>query len=318
MADSQQPSSVQTNPPKDGEISLEDIDRLLESEDPEFTKSLEEVRAVESDKDIVIDASAIDETMTGEGDGDVEGATDPQEEKRIVRWRNKVRLKIVDTRLRISSFFSSATTNLVIFLKTRPKEFALFLFVNGKVLAKKAIVPIKAFQDATRIQKITSLGLLALSAACVWILLANFKGVWLPKLSEPMLSNLEDVADSVETFRPEDEGESFYSAFPQERFEYLFKKMKVNLRRTENNANPMGAFEVIVLLDSKDTAIEVNDREVEFFDMLQRVFEEESVVDLETELGKNRLKSRLKRELNQKLTQGWAKEINFKTFILKP
>jgi flagellar basal body-associated protein FliL len=80
----------------------------------------------------------------------------------------------------------------------------------------------------------------------------------------------------------------------------------------------MGAFEIVVLLDSKDTAIEVADRQVEFFDLLQRVFEEESFNDLETELGKSKLKSHLKRELNQKLTQGWAKDISFKTFILKP
>ena len=80
----------------------------------------------------------------------------------------------------------------------------------------------------------------------------------------------------------------------------------------------MGAFELIVLLDSKDTAIEIRDREVEFFDLLQRVLEEESFADLESELGKQRLKGRVKRELDQKLTQGWIKDINFKTFILKP
>jgi flagellar basal body-associated protein FliL len=94
--------------------------------------------------------------------------------------------------------------------------------------------------------------------------------------------------------------------------------MKVNLRRTAENPNPMGAFEVIVQVDSKDTAIELRDREVELNDHLQRVFEEETFSDLETEIGKARLKTSLKRELNQKLTQGWVKDISFKTFVLKP
>ena len=308
------PPSAPAPPPKDGEISLEDIDRLLESEDPEFTKSLEEVRAVESDPDVIIDAAAIDETLTGE----TESETDAKPEGRLAKWRARLRLKLAALRVRVGLWIGQVLTNAFIFLKTRPKEYALFLFVNGKILAKKAYIPVKAFQEASRLQKITAIVLILLAGVSFWILLANFRGIWIPQISEPMLNSLEEVADSVDTYRPEDEGESFYSAFPQERFEYLFRKFKVNLRRTEVHANPMGAFEVIVLLDSKDTAIEVSDREVEFFDMLQRVFEEESVTDLESELGKNRLKSRLKRELNQRLTQGWAKEINFKTFVLKP
>lgn len=45
------------------EIPLEDIDKILAAEDPDFAKSLEEVRAVEVDKSVVIEASAIDETL---------------------------------------------------------------------------------------------------------------------------------------------------------------------------------------------------------------------------------------------------------------
>ncbi len=90
------------------------------------------------------------------------------------------------------------------------------------------------------------------------------------------------------------------------------------MKRPKENENPMGAFEIIVLLDSKDTAIEVRDREVELHDALQRVFEDESYGELESESGKGRLKSRLKRELNAKLTQGWVKDVTFKHFIIKP
>ena len=86
-------------------------------------------------------------------------------------------------------------------------------------------------------------------------------------------------------------------------------------KATAENPNPMGAFELVVELDSDDTAIEVRDREVEFFDHVQRVFEDETFRDLETVLGKDRLKSRIKRELNHKLTQGWVKDVKFKTFV---
>lgn len=321
MSDPQVPPSPPSSAPppgppppeaKDGEIPLEDIDRLLQDVDPEFTKSLEEVRAVESDQDVVIDASAIDEELGQEGDG-----AEDKSESRLQRWRTKIKLKMYAFRLACKKKLQHMAANLWVFLKTRPKEYALYSIALGKVLSKKVTIPFKAYQKAERAQKITVLILVAVVVASLWTLLANVKGIWIPRITEPMLTSLETVADSVETYKSEDI-ENFYAAFPQERHEYLFNRMKVNLRRTSDSPNPMGAFEVIVAVDSKDTAIEVSDREVEFFDMLQRVFEEESVTDLGTEMGKNRLKSRIKRELNQKLTQGWVKEISFKTFVLKP
>jgi flagellar basal body-associated protein FliL len=309
----------EAQPPNDqvkssAEIPLEDIDRLLESEDPEFTKSLEEVRAVESDKDVTIDASAIDESL-GEG----EAAEDPAKAlSGAAKIRFFLRAGMARFRLALKTRAKHAGRDFIQFLKVRPKQFALFSVKMLKGGAKNIMVPVKAFQGAGRLQRFSVLVLIALGAGSAWVLLANFKGIWLPQINERLLTSLEYFADRVETFDPKDGYENFYSAFPQERHEYLFSKMKVNLRRTSENPNPMGAFEVIVLLDSKDTAIEVADRKVEFGDLLQRAFEEESFRDLETELGKNKLKSHLKRELNQKLTQGWAKDINFKTFILKP
>jgi flagellar basal body-associated protein FliL len=132
------------------------------------------------------------------------------------------------------------------------------------------------------------------------------------------LKSLEHHADNVETYETAAGAESFYAAFPQEVHEFLFKKMKVNLRRTSENPNPMGAFEVVVGVDSQDTAVELRDREVEFHDMLQRLFEEELVTELDSETGKKILKGRVRKELNGKLTQGWIKEVHFKSFVLKP
>jgi flagellar basal body-associated protein FliL len=300
--------------PKGEEIPLEDIDKLLEAEDPGFNKSLEEVRNVEVDKSVVIEA-----TITDEGFGGEEAAAGPSSAP--AGWR-KITAKMKNAwfgfRMRLRARMATLGKDAVIFLKTKPKEYALYAIVILKTLFKNAAVPVNAFRKAERLQQFTALALMALGVACAWVLLANVKGIWIPSLTEPILRSFEDYADSVDTYNPKEEGESFYTAFPQERYEFLFQKMKVNLRRTSENANPMGAFELIVLLDSKDTGIEVRDREVEFYDLLSRALEEESFTDLESELGKGKLKSRLKRELNQRLTQGWVKDVSFKTFILKP
>ncbi len=310
-------------PPKDqtpSEIPLEDIDALLASEDPEFAKSLEEVRAVAPDANITIEASAVDDTDTA---GEIKNVNEEAlAETRFAKFKVRVKLKWraywSGLRMRLRARSQQAGKDLVIFLKTRPKEFLLFSIAMSKTGFKNAMVPVRAFQDASATQRLAVLMLVATLVGSLWVLLANFKGIWLPHIHEPILASFAANADHVETFDAKDNGESFYSAFPQERHEFLFPKMKVNLRPTQENPLPMGAFEIVVQLDSMDTAIEVRDREVEFNDLLQRACEEETFSDLETELGKSRLKSLIKRELNQKLTQGWIKDVNFKTFILKP
>src|ERR1700722_7924860 len=98
MTDTQQPPPPPAEEPKSGEISLEDIDKLLETEDPEFTKSLEEVRAVEPSKDVVIDAAAIDESLAG--DGDLAAKESEVKLSRWVRLKYAVRGKITGARQR--------------------------------------------------------------------------------------------------------------------------------------------------------------------------------------------------------------------------
>jgi flagellar basal body-associated protein FliL len=302
-----QPPSADPN-----EIALDDIDALLEAEDPQFAKDLKAVAKIEAAQDVVIEAST--------EAGDV-GPEKIEEGPKTFKDRSKlfVRNFFAGIKRRIKDGFVMMGHGLLVFLKTKPKEFALFSFVMLKSLIKNAYHPIKKFQESTGAQKLAWLLVIAAVPAAGWVLLANVKrGVWLPQINDPILSSFEYHATAVEDYDPKVQGESFYSAFPQERHDYLFPKMKVNLTRTEDNPNPMGAFEIIILLDSKDTAIEIADREVEFFDLLQRVIEEQTFPDLETELGKNRMKSHMKRELNQQLTQGWVKDISFKTFILKP
>jgi flagellar basal body-associated protein FliL len=291
------------------EISLEDIDSILAAEDPEFSKELDDVRAVENDQSIVIEAAAVVEN-------EVELTEIKQSLVRRLIQRLKQQLQALRSKLRLK--FIAFLQSSLVWAKTRPKEYALWLFINGKILAKMVVVPLKAFSQAERSVKLTVLLIFMMAVSSGWILLANLKGVWLPSINQPILRSFEQSADHVYQIEEDDGGEAFYSAFPQELHEFLFRRIKVNLRRDAEHPNPMGAFEVFFSLDSLETAVELRDREVEFFDFLQRLFEEETFGDLETELGKVRFKTRVKREFNQKLTQGWVKDISFKTFILKP
>jgi flagellar basal body-associated protein FliL len=306
-------STPTSNSDPSAEISLENIDKLLEADDPDFAKSLDEVKAVVPDAEVDIEASTIE-------DSDVV-TTEEKSEKPpgfFKRMANRLGMAWLSFKNRLKARLIHFGKESVIFLKTRPKEFALFLISSIKVLIKKAAVPLQLFRDANNGQRLAFTFLTMIAVGAAWVLVNNFKGIWLPSINEPILGTFESHADWVEEIDAKEPWENFYSAFPQEHHEFLFNKMKVNLRATAENPLPMGAFEIIVDLDSPETSIEVRDRQVEFTDMLQRVLEDETFNDLATELGKTKLKSRVKRELNQKLTQGWVRDVNFKTFVLKP
>ncbi len=295
------------------EVNLDDIEALLEAEDPEFSESMNEVRSVESDQSVDIEASVVDDDDLSSDD-----SVDSQKPSRLKELRFKIRSLVQQYKNRLRVRSVQLAKDLVVFLKTRPKEFALYAFALSKQLLKMSTKPFVIWSESSWARRLSYISLVVLLAGGSAVFLNNLKGIWLPLFYEPILTSFENVADRQIEIEKGDPGESFYSAFPQDRHEFLFRKFKVNLKRTPENPLPMGAFEVIVELDSKDTAIEIRDREVEFFDLLQRVFEEEEFTELVTESGKARVKARLKRELNQSLTQGWAKEINFKTFVLKP
>lgn len=314
MSEAQPPTSAQLLAANQ-EVSLEDVDRLLERSDPEFAKSLEEVRAVTPDPEVSIELSDYAKHGTMVAD---EKAIEAGPQNVVVEVKSRVLMAWMGLCNRIKARIAQMGRDFVVFIKTRPKEFLLFSFVMLKVLFKKLSIPVRAFIEGTWKQKLAILLLTLLTFAAGWVAMKNIKGVWLPAIQEPILANFETVADFVQEIRPDDVGESFYIAFPQQRYEFLFTKMKVNLRPTQDNPLPMGAFEFIVDLDSQNTSIEVRDREVEFRDLLQRTLEDETFKDLESDLGKIKLKSRIKRELNQKLTQGWVRDVSFKTFVLKP
>jgi len=299
-------------PTKAEEVSLANMDKLLAKEDPGFAQKLEEVRQVEIDKDVVLEPEVSAESLEKVA---ADKSKPPGRLKRL--WMRLV--LVFKSRLKrfkevLIAFFKAT----LIFLKTRPKEFALYSISLIRALGKACLIPFVAFRNATRYQKALALVFLAVVSATGWTFYANLKGIWLPYMTEPILHSLEPYADKVTNYDKGEDTESFYAAFPQERHEYLLPKIKVNLRRTQDNPNPMGAFELVILVDSRDAAIEVRDREVEFFDLTQRVLETESFVDLATDLGKSKFKARMRNEMNKIMSQGWVKEINFKTFILKP
>jgi flagellar basal body-associated protein FliL len=289
----------------------QELDQVLANMDPEFAKNLETIQSVHPNTEIHIETEKIEVDESGE-------IIEPVVAKKPSGI--KARINVIKQAILLRS--ARIADRIWFFLKTVPKDIAIATF-KGVTIAVKAVVGaiskiIKGFFAFSRAQKLAAVGVLALAITLLMVIKANLKGDWLPALNEPILTSFEPRADSVTEFDVKEKMISFARAFPQDPEMFLFDKLKVNLRRNSSHSNPMGAFEIFAQVDSHETAVELQTRQVALHDAIQRVFEGQQYEELVSDLGKNRMKGLIKSEINHELTQGWVVDIHFKTFILKP
>lgn len=307
MAETSQdkPPLMENNP------ETQELDQVLAQMDPEFAKNLENIQSVHPNTEIHIETEKIEVDESGE-------IIEPTVEKKPSGFKGRVQALKQAVKQRLAR----VTSSIWYFLKTVPKAVAIATF-KAVLKAVKATLGavgkvIKGFFAFSMPQKLAAVAVLGLITALLMVVKANLKGDWIPMLNDPLLTSFEPRADSVTEFDAKEKMVSFARAFPQDPEMFLFDKLKVNLRRNSNHLNPMGAFEIFAQVDSHETAVELQTRQVEIHDAIQRVLEGQQYEELVSDLGKNRLKGFIKSEINHELTQGWVVDIHFKTFILKP
>lgn len=295
------------------DISLEDLDSLLDQEDPSFNADLKAVAQIKPESEIDTESS-VDLPDEAGAEDDFTNSQD------LGRW-HQVKLRVQNSLSfqwqRLKQISLRAMTQSLYFLKTKPIEFVKYFLSQFKALFGALGLLLRRFSNLSKTQKLIIFILILLSVGVVFLTMKNLKGTWIPSLNPPLVISLSQVADA--TFPYSGGGsEMFYRAFPRDPDIFLFKKFKVNLLPSEDHANPMGAFEVVIEVDSKEAAIEAQDREVELHDLIQREFETQSYPSLLTDLGKQQLKNKIKKAVDDRLSQGWIEAVHFQTFILKP
>ncbi|MGE0528621.1 MAG: hypothetical protein AB7P49_16250, partial [Bdellovibrionales bacterium] len=90
-----------------GEVPLADIDNLLEEADPGFTKQLEEVRSVETDRNVEIEATVTEEGLSSDEN------LDEKPESGWRRWRARLRAKWFAFRMRLKNRLIVAAKDLL-------------------------------------------------------------------------------------------------------------------------------------------------------------------------------------------------------------
>lgn len=320
-ANETKPTSSPNPEARPQEVSLDDIDRILKESDPEFATQLTEISAVGATPEVEIESAVEGESELVVDEGDPKKVSWLERHPRV----EKLLAPVFRLKLSLKARWMQWRTQLImwarqlwILARTLPGEFGRYLKSMGSISRTKTKAAAATFRGLSRAQKILWFSLLAMAGGLVFVIKMNLMGVWLPHLFPHIVNDLTEQADQVWEVTDDTKWVSLYRAFPQEEIEFLFPKIIVNLRASRENRNPMGIFEVYVVLDSQDAALEVKAREKELHDHLQRAVESQTYTDLSSPLGKKRVKDLLRKELNDILTQGWAKDVLIKTMVLKP
>ncbi len=304
------------------DLSPEDIERLLESEDPEFMKS---VSTLGEDKSLSVAEIHIDDAQAVLN-AEVElwkSYTGPR--KWLLKFlpflpRVTLKLKIWNRKL----------LGLIQSLLIRLKNFLFFLFTDLRVKTtsylkeKKNQIKETMAENSKTLQRlgwkakavfISSYLFLALTLIVIYF---SMKGGIFPAEKELFLRAMGDHASERVEYESGDT-EPYLNNVRAEQNVLLTRKIFVNLRTSSNSGpNPMGAFEFFVEGFNSDVIVEIKKNEAMVSDQMRKVIEEMTYDELTTAQGKKELCARLQKEISTAVLSGEIKHVRLGVFIIKP
>tara|TARA_B100000749_G_scaffold28537_1_gene20060 strand:- start:54537 stop:55562 length:1026 start_codon:yes stop_codon:yes gene_type:complete len=308
------------------EISLDDIDALLNEVAPDFE---DELKAIED--------SASD--MEG---ADLEDSV-PEEVQLTFEEKFPKIYRIIAPILGVLSKFKlvnrvvgafwrrvfSITQRLYFFVKDGLLKFfhlvktyipiwINFIVSNSKDFFSYLSSQVKNFLKLPLKVKIMAFISVVLFAVTALFAYKTGQGIWLPILKDKPLVSFYGQAQYQGSINPKGELVPYHTAFPQPEYTLLLKHMVISLKRDRFDSTPMAAFEFFLNLDSEDTAVEVKDREPQMLDAIQRVVENYTYNELNSYDGLKAMKKSIVKELNTMLNYGIVRDIYIKTKVLKP
>jgi len=298
-----------------GELSLDQLDGMILSEDPEFAKDLANVKALTPDGSIDLDVVDLGESFQ-EKENPWRDVTGFRKFLTLIfpflprAWDFQYRLfsRVHLSRARFRNLLREAGPQTLAGLKAAASSTSEF--------AKNSIA---VFKSLTWRLKIVAVMLILTALSTVGFIYLSFTHGVLPAEKELLMASLEEWGEHTYSYDPDTEMDSFYDSPRSIQNIMALPKMVVNIQASPSSGpNPMAALEFFLEGLSPEAIIEVKDRETEVRDLFQRTLEEMSYGELSTSEGKQQLTERLRVVLNQNLTKGKIRRIFIKEIVLKP
>jgi flagellar basal body-associated protein FliL len=309
---------VQAPQPGPNELSMDELDGLLQQEDPTFQEQMSSLKkeTVEVSDDVA--------KLSVDAEPDVNDDTEKEKQKSklqntfgfLLRPIGKVqgwlRLRFRALKNRMYIVFE----NLKHYFRHDFPEQVKFWISQVKTFVKSIKEQFAKFMALSKMQKFAILFGVVSVAGSLFLFTKVFNPGWLPHYQDPLVRSLAIGAPKVYSVEKKEDFQDFLLAFPEVEYFILIKRVIVNFRRDpESGPNPMGAFELYIGVDSQDTAIEVKDREREIIDTIQRTLEGFSHPEASTTVGKIKMKGQIRDRINEMLNQGRVFRVYFSTFL---
>ncbi len=315
------------------ELSLSEIDGLLNQLDEGFQKSLEGLKTDLSD--LKLPEKGFESMSIGADYLQGFETKSDGESKAILAGVRELQ-KVVKPRLFPSLFllmknftniFSHMGNSLLISIKSyrkKPNKEIMAHFVSELKETKNLIPPviqsgktfvtvIFGYDRVTYTKFLISLILISL----LYYLVLDIREHLKPDSErDPFLRSFNDVANLIQVM-PEEEGQSeddldVESAIRHPEFTYLIHRIVANLKPPSSRRTPMAAIELFLEATSRECAVEIHDRENEVRDAIERTIEETTFDEIDSPHGKIHLKNKIRTSLNRLLNRGNIKTVFFK------
>jgi flagellar basal body-associated protein FliL len=304
------------------EFSLEDLDKVLAEEDPDFQQSLEAIRTDLKDSA----AQIVDLTVATEDENEVEIDLESLPKYKQIIYKILIPIKTNFRKLIIAMGQKSINFSNWVFLSVQQNwQFLRYELPDRIRYLKsqlKAIIGfvtfyIKNFFRLSRAQKVATLCILVAALSAAFFVSKIFVPKWLPTFSLTVLENWADEGRIIGTVKSRADFIAIFDAYPEQEYSVRLKKVVVNLKRTDDSgSNPMALFELYLALDAQATAIEVKDREKEILDHIQRTIEEFTYNEITSEAGKVRMKEAIRLRVNDLLNQGTVRNVYINRMVI--
>lgn len=305
-------SSASATEPAPKNAGVDEVDKLLAIEDPEFSAQMKDLSELKAD-DVSIDA-------------DIDGELEQVRKEAAVKGYKKLVLLFVKRPMRRLAALITQLKGLLKWVKefgvpgaiNGAKSFFAALksaiaFVLGKVRA--GIAWFKALPRKSKAILVVA-GILALVAIGVAQITLNRS--LFPNMDVDYLTSFETVADAKYTFTKEEKWTDLNDPLLHPEHVVLIERIISNLRSTPQNANPMALIDLYLESANQDVAIELKNREGEARDVIGTTLLQMTYDELTTEAGKTKLKVFLRKNLNEVLSTGRVRRVYFKSIIVKP
>ena len=294
-------------------VEDEHIETLFKTMDPDFEASLADLKTPILSEE---GTSGVVSLADGEGiHAPISEEVSEAPESATFSWRQ--RLRALPRRWR-ESF-----QNLVFFIRSWLVAQVRMLPQRFKSIAVGGWTQYKRFRKWFRRlggwQVFWLAALIALAVVLVWVVRLIFGHGFIHAPADYLMRDFRQVADQVYAYDREVAFEEYYSALRLPEYIVLMDKLVVNLQPSATStSNPMGTFQFYLEGTKRESAIEFKNREREFLDVIQRLMEEMTYDDLRTVRGKQKLKVKIRDDLNNLMNHGRVRRVYIKHFITKP